>query len=129
MGSDFNGEKEQRRKYHSAESLLRVVGVGGGGEKQWAVFCTCTNKQVTKNVIILCSKYRDIFRNGPVRKYFSPKIRGGGRNEKKTFFYLRLVSVILVNNLDPSVNSFTIVLLLMVILKSAHPTVLYIKYF
>ena len=30
MGSDFNGEKEQRRKYHSAESLLRVVGVGGG---------------------------------------------------------------------------------------------------
>ena len=61
------------------QNLFCGGGGVGGGEKQWAVFCTCTNKQVTKNVILLCSKYRDIFRNGPVRKYFSPKIRGGGQ--------------------------------------------------
>ena len=70
------------------------------------------------------------FETAPFESILARKSGGGGQEwEKNVFFYLRLVSVILVNNLDPSVNSFTIVLLLMVILKSAHPTVLYIKYF
>ena len=129
MGSDFNGEKEQRRKYHSAESLLRVVGVGGG-RNNGRFFAPAQTNRWQKTSYYGAVSIVIFFETAPFESILARKSGGGGRNEKKTFFfYLRLVSVILVNNLDPSVNSFTIVLLLMVILKSAHPTVLYIKYF